>query len=217
MLDASGLGMPTSEILAGLTEIANRGIQIAAAWHLVLAIAIIALAAGWRPATRTARVLVVGPLVSVAIFAFAFGNPFNALVFTGASVVLVALAVGGGAYQRISSGSLPAAWLGVAMIAYGWVYPHFLEAPLFAYVYSAPVGLVPCPSLAIVIGLTLLGGGLGSRSFSLALATLGLVYGLFGVLRLGVHLDVGLIAGALALGAIAVRSPRARASTFAQI
>jgi hypothetical protein len=56
----------------------------------------------------------------------------------------------------------------------------------------------------VAIGFALLGNGLGSRVWSLTLAAVGLFYGLFGVLRLGVLLDIGLVGGALALVAAAV-------------
>ena len=88
---------------------------------------------------------------------------------------------------------------GVALIAFGWVYPHFLEGPAVAYLYASPVGLVPCPTLAMGVGFALLGNGLGSRVWGLTLATVGLFYGLFGVLHLAVFLDIALVAGAMAL------------------
>lgn len=68
------------------------------------------------------------------------------------------------------------------------------------------MGLIPCPTLAMVIGLAMIGGGLGSRAWSYTLAGFGLFYGVFGVARLGVVLDLPLIAGAVAL-AVAV-SPK---------
>jgi hypothetical protein len=57
----------------------------------------------------------------------------------------------------------------------------------------------------VAIGFALLGNGLGSRVWSLTLAAVGLFYGLFGVLRLGVLLDIGLVGGALALVAAVLR------------
>jgi hypothetical protein len=99
-------------------------------------------------------------------------------------------------------------WAGVASLSYGWLYPHFLDVDPIAYLVAAPVGLVPCPTLAVVIGVALLGGGLGSRAWSLVLAALGLFYGLFGVFRLGVLLDLGLLLAAtvLLLAALTRRS-----------
>lgn len=56
---------------------------------------------------------------------------------------------------------------------------------------------MPCPTLSIVIGLSLVVGGLDSRAWTLLLGISGLFYGLFGVLRLGVTIDLVLFLGAL--------------------
>jgi gluconolactonase len=58
-----------------------------------------------------------------------------------------------------------------------------------------PVGLVPCPTLAVVIGMALMLQGLGSRTLSLTLGITGMFYGMVGVWRLGVALDGFLIIG----------------------
>jgi hypothetical protein len=201
--------MPSAtEILDGLSAIANQATGIAVAWHIIIAIALIALASGWRPSQRTARLLTGTPLVSVAALAFAFGNLFNGWVFA-----VSVLALTGPAMNRdrrpVSRGSAWTGRIGVAMMAFGWLYPHFLEGQATAYLYASPVGLVPCPTLAVAIGFALLGNGLGSRVWSLTLVAVGLFYGLFGVLRLGVFLDIGLVGGAVALAASAFRSPAA--------
>jgi hypothetical protein len=194
------------EILAGLTAIANQATGVAIAWHVGIAVALVALAAGWRPAERTARALIAVPLGSVAALAFAFGNPFNGLMFAAGAIALVALALLCRSKPRVSRAGSFTSVIGVTAIGFGWVYPHFLEGAPSAYLYAAPVGLVPCPTLAVAVGFALLGGGLGARAWSLTLAGLGLFYGLFGVLRLGVYLDVGLVVCAGALAAVALRS-----------
>jgi hypothetical protein len=51
-------------------------------------------------------------------------------------------------------------------------------------------------------------GGLGSKTWSGALAATGLFYGLFGVIRLGVSLDLGLVGGAAALSVLLLRERR---------
>jgi hypothetical protein len=63
--------------------------------------------------------------------------------------------------------------------------------------------LIPCPTLSIVIGFTLLANGMSSRYWSLSLAVLGLFYGLFGILRLQVQIDAGLLIGATTLTILA--------------
>jgi hypothetical protein len=197
-----------TEILAGLTEIANRGIAVAVAWHVAIAVALVALARGWRPSQRMAGALIGMPLTSVAAFALVFGNPFNGMVFTLGALVVVALAMM--ADERpVSRGPALTSAVGVASIAFAWVYPHFLEGHPAWYLVAAPVGLVPCPTLAVVMGFALLGGGLGVRAWTLTLAALGLSYGLIGVLWLGVLLDIGLMVGAIVLVAVALRARRA--------
>jgi hypothetical protein len=201
--------MPSApEILDGLSAIANQATGIAVVWHIVIAIALIALVSGWRPSQRTARLLTGTPLVSVAALAFAFGNLFNGWVFAVSVLALPGLAMNRDR-RPVSRGLAWTRRIGVAMIAFGWLYPHFLEGHATAYLYASPVGLVPCPTLAVAIGFALLGNGLGSRVWSLTLAAVGLFYGLFGVLRLGVFLDIGLVGGAVALAASALCSPAA--------
>lgn len=196
--------MPTPDsILAGLAAIANRGVVVAVLWHVVIAAALAAVVAGWRPSQRAARVLLAAPLASVAAFAFAFDNPFNGSVFTVGAAGLIVLG-GFARSERVVGGGALASAIGIAAIAFGAFYPHFLEASPLAYAYSAPVGLIPCPTLALAAGFALLGNGLGSRAWTLVLAILGLFYGLFGMLRLGVYLDLGLVVGASALGVLAL-------------
>jgi hypothetical protein len=192
--------MPDHEqILAGLHLVSNRAQAVAWVWHILAVLALVGIAAGWRPARQTVSLLLVPPVLSVAVAAWIHHNPFNGTVFAVLASALGALGL------RMSS--VPARrsqhWvlaLGIAMVGFGLVYPHFLDGgSLLRYLYAAPMGLVPCPTLSFVIGVALVTDGLGSRAWALVLATVGLFYGVFGVVRLGVFLDVGLILGAAGL------------------
>jgi len=168
---------------------------VAIAWHIAIALVLVVLLCGWRPSRRLAQSLLALPLVSVAAFAFAFGKPFNGSVFALAAVALVVLARGREEVVRTA----PWQWrMGIALLVYGWLYPQFLDGNPLAYLYAAPVGLIPCPTLSIVIALALL-GGLERRAWGGVLAALGLFYGAFGIVRLGVVLDIALLAGACAI------------------
>jgi hypothetical protein len=206
--------MPTSEqILAATTAIANDWISVAIAWHVVIAIALAAIALGWRPTHRAATLFIAMLPASVAVFALAYGNPFNGIVFVATTVALVALAV---TDTRGRIGDVPR-WTfaaGAVMVGFAWVYPHFLSGSSLQYLYAAPVGLVPCPSLSMAIGLSLLAGGAGRRAWRMTLAAVGLLYGVYGAARLGVVIDVALFAGAALLGATAFT--RARRPTASQ-
>ena len=89
---------------------------------------------------------------------------------------------------------------GVVLFAFGWAYPHFIETRAWiTYLIAAPLGLLPCPTLAAVIGMSMALGRLESTAWSVTLGLAGLAYGLIGIFNLGVLLDVGLAVGALAL------------------
>jgi hypothetical protein len=198
--------MPGPEyILSSLTRIANEAIALAIAWHALTLIALLALLFGWRPSRRVAAALLAAPIASAGAVAFVYGNPFNGVVLGALAVALVGLAPRLGP-RRTTRSSAAATAIGVAMIAFGWLYPHFLgSGPAPRYLIAAPTGLVPCPTLSLVIGFALLAGGLGSRAWSLPLALVGLFYGLYGFARLGVRLDAALVGGAAVLLVVALR------------
>jgi hypothetical protein len=191
--------MPSaSQILLGLSSIANEWRPVAIAWHAVLAVSVLAIVAGWRPSARAAAYALVSPLLSVSVAALVFGNVFNAIAFTALFAGLSAVA------RHFSSEPLHIASpvvtvVAAFLVAFGWGYPHFVETNHWReYTYAAPFGLLPCPTLALVTGLSIMCGQFGSRGWTLTLAAAGLVYGAIGVFVLGVTLDVVLLGGALA-------------------
>jgi len=197
--------MPSpDEILAGLAGIANQWRSLAIAWHAGFAALVVALIAGWRPSTRLAGFLLTTPLLSVSALAWASGNPFNAVAFALLALVLITVAwrLSG---DPIHVASPPLVAAGAAALAFGWTYPHFLDTgSSIAYAYAAPLGLIPCPTLSAVIGLSLILGAFRSSAWSAALTIAGLLYGAIGVFRLGVTLDYGLLAAVAVLGVSAV-------------
>ena len=191
--------MPTpTEILIGLAAIANEQLVAAILWHAAIAAAMLAFLRGWSPTRPTAALLLAALPVSVSSFAFAYGNPFNGSVFALLALLVVFTSRNGS--QAMAPPTPAMCWLGAGMVAFGLVYPHFLEGkPLIAYAVAAPTGLIPCPTLAVMAGVTLLKSELFSRRWAITLVVFALFYGVFGMLRLGVWLDVALLAGAIGL------------------
>lgn len=191
--------MPRSyEILSGLEQIANEAFWFAVAWHIVIGVVLLALARGWRPAPRLVALSLSAPLASVGVLAWAFGNPFNGAVFSVLAITLALLA-----WRAPSDEATPkplASLLGGVMIAFAWLYPHFLVGrDDLAYLYGSPMGLIPCPTLSLVIGFALLGYSPGKRAWPLVVAGAGIFYALFGSLVLGVAMDLVLFLGAVGL------------------
>lgn len=198
--------MPAPEdILVGLAEIANSRREFAIIWHVYFAILAAVLAVGMRPTKSISGVLLVLPLFSVGFLAWRTGNPFNGTVFILAGAILSVIAL---RFSRtpIEIGSRWMVSAGALMFIFGWTYPHFLDTSSYVpYVYAAPTGLIPCPTLSIIIGSTLIVDGLGSGAWSLVLGATGVFYGVFGAFVLGVTLDlVLLICAALLIGMVLV-------------
>lgn len=197
--------MPSAdEINDGLAQIAANWRWLAALWHVYLALPALGLALGWRPPRAVAGVLLSLPLLSVSALAWTTANPFNGIFFVVAGVASLWIAC------RLGSKPVETAprWLvavGAALVAFGWVYPHFLDTGSFVtYLYAAPTGLIPCPTLAAAVGFTLALRGLDSAAWSGVLGVTGLFYGTLGTAWLGVAIDGFLLLGALLLLLVAV-------------
>jgi len=192
--------MPTpEEILAGLTQISNDWILLAIGWHVYFGALLAILIANERLSRRLVGALLAIPLLSVSALAWTAGNPFNGTVFGLVSLILLAISLRMPADPIRWSGSWPLI-AGATLFVFGWVYPHFLEEGSgWVYLYAAPTGLVPCPTLSAIIGLSLMLNGLDSRVWALVVGTVGLAYGVIGALRPGVLIDGALLIGALAL------------------
>jgi hypothetical protein len=198
--------MPTSEqILLDLGEIANEWRFLALIWHVYFGILAVALLWGTRPSKRVMGILLGVPLLSVSTLAWMTANPFNGVLLGlfGSGLIGISLML---ARHRVMIAPVWAVLPGILLFMFGWLYPHFLDtSSFFPYVYSAPTGLIPCPTLSIVTGLALILGGLGSRVWSFVLAAAGIFYGIFGAVHLDVALDWVLVAGAVALVAAVTR------------
>jgi hypothetical protein len=204
-LDDLGGCVPSPDVLlTALAAIANDWRWLAIAWHLVFAGIVAALFAGWRPSARLLGLVLVAPLLSVSVVAWLSGNPFNGTVFAVLAAALVWSVLGLG---DTSVTFAPSTWLaaGTAITVFGWTYPHFVRTESWAaYLYASPFGILPCPTLTVVIGVTVMVRHPIALGWYAALIVAGLLYGAIGVFRLGVVLDwVLLLTSALLAAAVA--------------
>jgi hypothetical protein len=198
-------------IVQDLTSIANEWWRLAVAWHVYLLVPVVTVLFGLRWSKAAAAAWLVPPAASVATVAWMSGSPFNGVVFAALAVVLASAAFNmrrGGVSPARGMAVLP----GLALLLFGLTYPHFLRVTSWTeFVYAAPVGLLPCPTLAALIGVTLILNLFEDRAWGRTLAVAGLAYGAIGAFRLGVTLDLALIGGAawLAWAIVKPRSVRA--------
>ncbi len=191
--------MPNAqEIKDGLQAIVNNNSRFAMIWHAVFYIVIMALMANWDPTNRLFVLFLSIPVLSVAVFAWLSGNPFNGTLFSLMTVLIFIFGLQSPA-QPLSTSPLPFRIAGILMIVFGLVYPHFLRShSILKYLYASPVGLIPCPTLSVLIGFVLLFNGF-APSVTLIFIGFGLFYGIFGVLKLAVYLDLFLVFGTITL------------------
>jgi hypothetical protein len=202
--------MPSSEfILTSLAEIAHRFRPFAVGFHVLVSAGILAWLAGWRPSREGIATLLAVMLLSPVLFAVMGGVPFNGAVLLIVAVLSWSIGRRLG-NQPAEPGSIWQMAAGVTMMVVGWSYPHFVDAASpWTYLYAAPTGLLPCPTLSLIVGMGLFFRGLDSRVWSAVVALAGLFYGLVGAFRLGVTIDLALCVGALALLGLAfAKHPR---------
>ena len=187
-------------ILSWATAVANDWRWLAMWWHIAFAALLIALVSGFRPTRRLLGFTLALPIISVGVLAWISRNPFNALSFTVLAVLLLRAA---SCLPLTTEMPASSGWAlaGAGLLTFGWTYPHFLITDTWtAYFYASPLGLLPCPTLSVVIGMTLIFGGLYSMAWSIPLFVAGVLYGLIGVFILRVSLDIWLLSGSIVLG-----------------
>jgi hypothetical protein len=193
-----------ADILEQLGRTAREAWPVAMLWHGVLAAGLVAVLFGARPRLRVATAALAAPLASVSIVSFRFGNPVNGIVFAALSLSTLALSLRCAA-SPVHPPARGAMVVGAFAFVFGGVYPHFLDGfPRTAYLYAAPVGVVPCATLSAVVGLALLVAAGAPRAYKIVLAAAGLFYGLVGVIWLGVAIDAVLILASVALAIVAL-------------
>jgi hypothetical protein len=147
--------------------------------------------------------------LSVSVVSAASASYLNAATFAVLCAALVGLS-SAARDEGVRAGPRSTAMLGIALIAYGFWYPAFARDWLEA-LWASPVGVLPCPTLAVLAGFTILGGGLGKPTVPIVLGTWVAFYAGFGVVGLGVVLDAGLLVGLAGLAAVVVgRTARSR-------
>ena len=196
------------DILTRLTNISNTWRPIAIVWHAFFAVIVILLLIGIRPSKRITGILIALPLLSVSIIAFLSLDPFNGIIFAVICILVIVVSMKL-PHEKIQIAPIVILIPGIVMFLFGWAYPYFLDTSSnWSFLYSSPTGLIPCPTLAIVIGLALILNGFESRNLSLILGISGMFYGIFGAIILGVTIEWVLLLGSLVILLLAIVGKR---------
>ena len=190
--------MTSDAILASAAAIAAEWRWLAIVWHGVFALLLAAIFALRFRDRRAIAMMTALPVASVAALAWWHGNPFNGTVFAVMAMALFAVAAALPS-RPIALGSPWAVGAGAGCCAVAWGYPHFLSGTWTQYLYAAPLGLLPCPTLALCVGVSLITRSFGSVRWAVLVFGMALTYGVMGVFALGVTLDWALIVGAVLL------------------
>lgn len=191
--------MPSpEEILRSLQKITENYLIAAFAWHLwIYSFVALLLLSRTKPSSKPITFLLTIPILSVAVIAALELNSFNAIAFT---IIFLTLNI-----TRLKIADEPISFstspflrtVGIILVMAGIFYPHF-SSNYALLVISAPMGLIPCPTLLLVIGFTLLFAKL-PKQWIIILLIASLFYGFIGVFRLKVFIDLLLLVAAFAL------------------
>src|SRR5215204_5513372 len=193
--------MPSAnDILRTTTYLAQHYITVAIAWHLLLYFFLLMVLLGKnKPSNRIVGLFLTIPLLSVSFFAWQVSNPFNGVSFLMIGMALFYLSIHAKPERLVLNPSLSLKITGAGMLLFGLVYPHFLGQQLVVYLYASPTGIIPCPTLLMITGVNLIFLSQQSSKSLIVLLVADMFYGLFGIFKLHVYLDILLVIGSIAL------------------
>ena len=99
---------------------------IATLWHVAIYGLIISLLFHWNPSNKLMAILLCLPVVSVSIIAWYSGNPFNGTLFAILAILIIIFGLKANLHP-ITVSQLTFLVIGILMIAFALLYPHFLE------------------------------------------------------------------------------------------
>jgi hypothetical protein len=186
--------MSAENIINYLAAISNQNLWLNSLIHLLVIIAIGAIFGGGK---RNYHHRVVDGVIfllfsSVAINAAIYGNPFHFITFALLALfAFIELFKNKNEFKilRLNIRSIVA----FIFVVIGFLYPDFVETTPVALLLFSPAGIVPCPTLLITLGmLTLAYPKVNIPQYTIT-ALVGACYGLIGVFKLNVYLDIALI------------------------
>jgi len=187
--------MPSSDdILKSARFLANNYLYVAIVWHLLIYFFLfLCVFSRFQLSGSSLGSLVSLALLSVSFFAWQVNNPVNGTVFLSAGILLLFFSFKEKRGDLFYNPSFLLRATGIVVLFLGLIYPHFLGPQFLVYLYAAPIGILPCPTLLIATGLSMIFVSGRSRKRLIVLLMLDILYGLMGVFWLHVYLDIILL------------------------
>lgn len=178
-----------NRLLESLFYIATRYQEFAIFWHLVIYLLLFFIIKQRRLPVVSLSLMIALLFFSVSAFAWQVKNPFNlaAFIMLGVSLIAASISLKRGS---ITFSSLQFSTItGIVSLLAGLFYPHFFGSDWIKYLYAAPVGLIPCPTLLVAGGIVLIFMRNVPAWRLIILLVFEMFYGTVGAFVLGVGMD----------------------------
>lgn len=186
--------MSTENIVHYLTTVTNQNLWLNALIHLVVLAAVLVLFFGKNKNTK--RWVVDGTIcllfISIIAVSIAYGNPFH-FITMGLLAIFALIEFWQGKNDFTTPKINLHTLIAFSSIIIGFWYPEFVKANPIALLLFSPAGIVPCPTLLIVLGLLTLAYPKVNKTQYIITAIVGAFYGITGVFQLKVPLDLAII------------------------
>lgn len=190
--------MDTKNLVEYLMIISNKNIFVNAGMHLLILVSMasIYLLKDMKVRKYVVEGTILALFLSVTINAAIYGNPFHAITFgIMAALAVYVLAKGKNMVTMPQQGFRT--MVALLFIFLGFWYPEIVKANIFESLLISPVGVVPCPTLLVALGMLNMFYPNISKVQLIVTAFFGIIYGAIGTFKLGVYFDLWLIGATL--------------------
>lgn len=186
--------MSVESILNYLTMVSNSNIWLNLVMHIIVLIATISVYLIHNEKVK--RVIFHGSILllflSVALNAMVFRNPFILVCF-GILALVALVQLFRGEKKIPIPGDRMNTIVALAFILLGLWYPKFVDANILESLIVSPVGIVPCPTFLVTLGLLNLAYPNVNKFHYGVTAVMGLIFGIIGVFKFKVYFDITLL------------------------
>ena len=185
--------MNPESILNYLAMVSNQNIYLNLIMHVItfLSIPSIILLKNIRMQKAVFNGLVFILTLTVTVIAFTNGNPFHFATFA-ILLVIAFIELIGRNQVVISTSNNVTIFVGFIFLFIGVWYPEFVHTSSLAMIFVSPMGIVPCPTLIVILSLFTFNSSGISKMQYIATIIIGALYAVIGVFILKVYLDAAL-------------------------